>query len=205
MMIADEDDGQSRSQHPYWYAKVLGVFHCNVRHRSTGQDDYERMDVLWIRWLGVDPDQRVGGRSRRLNRVGYVPDSDGPGAFGFIDPADVIRGCHLIPSFNEGTRDDLLTGASSVYDLDGEDYRYFSIMRFVDRDMAMRYRGGGIGHMNHGVQQDSQRPQVNDSDSGSEREQDDTSDEEFSSNNRSSDSESNTSESGDSDLELDAD
>lgn len=129
MMLADEDDG--RGQHPYWYAKVLGVFHCQVRLRSTLHDDYRRIDILWIRWLGVDPDRRGGGKIRRLDRVGYVPDFDGPSAFGFIDPADVIRGCHLIPSFNEGTRDDLLTGLSCVSDLDGEDYEYFSVMRYV--------------------------------------------------------------------------
>ncbi|KAG8898963.1 hypothetical protein FRC00_002093 [Tulasnella sp. 408] len=175
MMVADEDDG--RGQHPYWYAKVLGVFHCQVRLRSTLHDDYRRMDILWIRWLGVDPDRRGGGKIRRLNRVG----------------------------FSEGTRDDLLTGKSSVSDLDGEDYKYYSIMRFADRDMAMRYRGGGIGHMKHGFQQDAERPLVNDSESDSEREQNDISDDELSSDGRSSDSESNSSGLGDSDLDVDAD
>ncbi|KAG8962324.1 hypothetical protein FRC00_009791 [Tulasnella sp. 408] len=94
---------------------------------------------------------------------------------------------------------------SSVSDLDGKDYEYFSVMRFVDRDMAMRYHGGGIGHMKHGIQQDAEIPPVNDSDSDSEREQDDRNDEQFSSDDRSSASESNISGSGDSDLDIDAD
>lgn len=153
MLASDEDDG--KSQHQFWYARVLGIFHCEVRSHSSPQANYKRMDILWVRWLGVDPDRRGGTKHKRLDRVGYVPDSCKPGAFGFIDPADVIRGCHLIPTFHEGTRDDLLSGASSAFDVDGEDYQYYSVMRFVDRDMAMRYRGGGVGHVNqYGPQED---------------------------------------------------
>lgn len=62
----------------------------------------------------VDPDRRGGTNQRRLDRVGYVPDSKTPGAFGFIDPADAIRSCHLIPTFDEGTRGDLLQGTYCI-------------------------------------------------------------------------------------------
>ncbi|KAG8914957.1 hypothetical protein FRC01_003851 [Tulasnella sp. 417] len=223
MLASDEDDG--RSQHQFWYARVLGIFHCEVRRRSSPEANYERMDIMWIRWLGVDPDRKGGTNLRRLDRVGYVPDSDKPGAFGFINPADVIRGCHLIPTFHEGTRDDLLSGSSVAFDLGDEDYQYYSVMRFVDRDMAMRYRGGGVGHVNRygqpedmdcthddpdpatGQSLDVDEPLDSDQDlSDSEREMDsDMEEDEVSSDDGYDDSESELSESEDNELELDVD
>ncbi|KAG8911394.1 hypothetical protein FRC00_006579 [Tulasnella sp. 408] len=95
--------------------------------------------------MGADPDSRSGLNAKCLERVGYVPDVNGPGAFGFIDPADVIRASHLVPAFHHGTRSDLLSSSQSVaFDFngpEGEDYE------FSDRDMAMRNRGGGVGHI----------------------------------------------------------
>lgn len=54
------------------------------------------MDVLRVQWLGRDPDVRGGWKSKRLDRVRYVQDDDAsedghePGAFGFVDPHNVI-------------------------------------------------------------------------------------------------------------------
>ncbi|KAG9000858.1 hypothetical protein FRB90_011721, partial [Tulasnella sp. 427] len=114
--------------------------------------DWVRLDMLWIRWFGADPDERTGLKAKRLERIGYVPNGEEPGAFGFIDPADVIRACHLCPAFDQGTRQDLLHGSKSVaFDMAaddaGEDFELYYAMRFVDRDMAMRHRGGGMGHI----------------------------------------------------------
>lgn len=36
-----------------------------------------------------------------LDTVRFLPMAD-KGAFGFVDPADVLRGCHVIPSFTDG-------------------------------------------------------------------------------------------------------
>jgi hypothetical protein len=41
-------------------------------------------------------------------KIGFVPDSD-EFAFGFLDPAHIIRGCHLIPSFVDGKSTELLS------------------------------------------------------------------------------------------------
>jgi len=36
-----------------------------------------------------------------LDTVRFVPMAD-EDVFGFVDPADVLRGCHVIPSFADG-------------------------------------------------------------------------------------------------------
>ena len=96
--------------HPFWYATVIGVFHANVQHVGTNSRDYSvrRMEFLWVRWLGVVPDYAFGRHLARLPKIGFIPDSD-EFAFGFLDPSLVLRGCHLIPAFEDGRTTELLT------------------------------------------------------------------------------------------------
>ncbi|KAJ3002471.1 hypothetical protein NUW54_g5831 [Trametes sanguinea] len=99
--------------------------------------------------LGGDPEWESGWIAKRLERIGFVPQSD-EGAFDFLDPADVIRGCHLIPAFAEGRTRSLL-GPSMLArhasePQDDSDWERFYVNRFVDRDMFMRYLGGAVGH-----------------------------------------------------------
>ncbi|KZT38989.1 hypothetical protein SISSUDRAFT_1128360 [Sistotremastrum suecicum HHB10207 ss-3] len=151
---SDSEDGPTS----FWYAQVLGIFHVMARDRAAPTAEHRRIDVVWVRWLGNDPESPGSFKRKRLPRVGFVPqdpDADIAGedslaAFGFIDPADILRAAHLIPAFDHGRRTDLF-GAnmrSSVQPKDGTgDWQYFYVNQFVDRDMAMRYRGGGIGHV----------------------------------------------------------
>ncbi|KAJ7090534.1 hypothetical protein C8R44DRAFT_720233, partial [Mycena epipterygia] len=122
--------------HPYWYCQLLGNFHANV-HRVTPSDSTtpQSMDFLWVRWLGVEPGYRSGHKKARLPKVGFVPESD-PYAFGFLEPAQVIRGSHLIPDFSSGRTNDLLatravTAARAPDDTDHWVTFYVDI--FVDR------------------------------------------------------------------------
>ncbi len=41
-------------------------------------------------------------------KLGFVQNDEGQIPFGFLDPAHVVRGCHLIPAFNAGRTRDLL-------------------------------------------------------------------------------------------------
>lgn len=106
---ADDAEHQSTEDAPFtlfWFAEVLGIYHANVFVRSTGEK--QRFDFLWVRWLGNEPDDNPGGRSRRLMKLGFVQNDEGQIPFGFLDPAHVVRGCHLIPAFNAGRTRDLL-------------------------------------------------------------------------------------------------
>lgn len=103
--------------HPFWYARVLGVFHTKVLH--TGPQSQNRsiqhMEFLWVRWFGVVPKYRSGFSNARLPKIGFVPeddDADGTSPFGFLDPTLVLRGCHLVPAFAAGRTSDFLKTAS---------------------------------------------------------------------------------------------
>ncbi|KAG6376632.1 hypothetical protein JVT61DRAFT_1616 [Boletus reticuloceps] len=67
-------------------------------------------------------------------------------AYGFVDPVDMLRGCHLIPAFAKGW----MRPANTVLfplSKDSDHWKYYYINKFVDRDMLMRYHWGlGVGH-----------------------------------------------------------
>ncbi|KAF8228433.1 hypothetical protein L208DRAFT_1291363, partial [Tricholoma matsutake] len=86
--------------HPYWYARVLGVFHAKVMHSGPKSRNHsvQYMEFLWVRWYGIQPGYHWGLKGARLPKIGFIPDTN-DGAFGFIDPSLVIRGCHLVPCF----------------------------------------------------------------------------------------------------------
>jgi hypothetical protein len=127
MTLSHEDDGEAGESHQYWYARVIGIFHADVRHTgpSSSSNDPMRMDFLWVRWFGRDLSYRAGWEARRLHRVGFV---EGRGAFGFLNPADVIRGVHMIPAFAHGTTSELL-GPSIVRQPsdNDEDWLYYYV------------------------------------------------------------------------------
>ncbi|KAJ3778513.1 hypothetical protein FB446DRAFT_768429 [Lentinula raphanica] len=140
--------------HPYWYARVLRIFRVWVVSShptaSTSRSGPQEMIVLWVRWLGIDPEHLSGHQSARLPKIGFVDESD-PFAFGFLDPAHVIRGCHLLPAFDDKRTNGLLqTTEPTIARRPGEtdDWQFFYVGIFVDRDMYMRYfPGGGVGHL----------------------------------------------------------
>jgi hypothetical protein len=48
--------------HPFWYARVLGIFHLEVLHTGTDSQNgsVQHMEFLWVRWFGTEPDYRSG-------------------------------------------------------------------------------------------------------------------------------------------------
>ena len=109
-MVSSAETESQPDAHPFWYAAVLGVFHANVQHVGKHSRNYsiQRMEFLWVRWLGTVPDYSFGRRQARLPKIGFIPDSD-EFAFGFLDPSLVLRGCHLMPAFADGRTTELLT------------------------------------------------------------------------------------------------
>lgn len=97
------------SAHPFWYARVLGVFHAKVLHTGPQSHNHsiQHMEFLWVRWFGMEPGYSYGSTKARLPKVGFVPENE-PNAFGFLDPSLVLRGCHLVPAFADGRTSKLL-------------------------------------------------------------------------------------------------
>jgi hypothetical protein len=129
MMLAGDDD--ENDSHRFLYARVLGIYHTNVIYTGPGMLDYSsrRLDFLWVRWF-----QRSTARSPlwgdcKLDMVRFLPMAD-QHAFGFLDPKDVLRGCHMLPAF---TYDKLHRDGISMSKCvnDGNDWSEYYVGRFV--------------------------------------------------------------------------
>jgi len=59
MVHSREDDLQG---HPYWYARVLGVFHARVLHTGPAATNrsIQNMEFVLVRWFGRAPDHHSG-------------------------------------------------------------------------------------------------------------------------------------------------
>lgn len=134
IMVLSHEDQDEQDPHPYWYARVIGIFHAYVRHvgLASKSEEPQKMEFLWVRWFGRDMQHRGGWKSQRLHRVGFV-DSDNPEAFGFLDPNEVIRGVHMIPAFAHGHTSDLLAPSIARQAVENdEDWRFYYIGRCVE-------------------------------------------------------------------------
>ncbi|KIK32956.1 hypothetical protein CY34DRAFT_813946 [Suillus luteus UH-Slu-Lm8-n1] len=140
--------GEVAPSHPYWYARLLGIYHVETwLNVDGGQPVKQHLEFLWVRWLAPLRNHRSGIKHARLPKVAFVEESD-PDAFGFLDPGQVVRGVHLIPAFASGRGTSSLRYGPSLArpegDLDDWEEHYVGI--FVDRDMFMRYTHFGVGH-----------------------------------------------------------
>jgi hypothetical protein len=112
MVRSREDDPDA---HPYWYARILGIFHTRVLHTHPAATNrsVQNMQFLWVRWFGIEPGHQSGLKVGRLLKIGFIPESDDQ-AFGFLDPSLVIRACHLIPTFADGRTTELLRSGATA-------------------------------------------------------------------------------------------
>ncbi|KAH7917303.1 hypothetical protein BV22DRAFT_1135525 [Leucogyrophana mollusca] len=162
MLLSNTTSSGSANHHAYLYARVLGIYHVNAVYIGPGMVDYRshRIDFLWVRWYQC-VNEASGWDSSSLDRLRFPPTAE-EDAFGFVDPDDVLRGCHVVPQFSQGLRHLDGVGISPCAH-DHTDYQYYFVNRyvasssiqascqssfsFVDRDMFMRYHWGmGIGH-----------------------------------------------------------
>ena len=89
--------------HPNLYARVLGIFHVNAIYTGGNTPDPHptRFDLLWVRsFHTVSPGS---WDSHKLESIAFPPMAS-DGAFGFLDPKDVVRSCHIILNFASGKR-----------------------------------------------------------------------------------------------------
>jgi hypothetical protein len=103
MVLANPDDGADGSfKHTYKYARVLGIYHVDIVYVGPEMLDYQpiHMEFLWVRWYG-DVEEGFSWNALKLDCVQFPP-LISEHAFGFIDPSDVLRSCHIIPRFAQG-------------------------------------------------------------------------------------------------------
>lgn len=133
ILLLSEEDDDAMDYHRFWYARVLGIYHVEVKDRYARQTTWQRFEILWVRWFGRDSGQtRVGWEGKCLDRVGYIPDE--VGAFGFIDPSWVLRGIHLIPAFHGGRTTRYLSAPSEAADVENSstDWDYYYVNRYEE-------------------------------------------------------------------------
>ena len=115
MLLSHEEPNEEVGAHPYWYARVVGIFHVDIIH--NGSPNAQRIDFLWVRSFARDISFNAGWTAQRLHRVGFFnanDESESASAFGFLDPSVVIRSVHMIPAFAHGKTADLLYPSRSV-------------------------------------------------------------------------------------------
>jgi len=119
------------SDHPYLYARVIRIFHVNVVYTGGTMIDYSphKFEVLWVRWFEHDMSAPAGWAHSKLDRLRF-PSMAHDDAFGFLDPADVVRGCHIIPAFAAKKRYADGKGLSSCA-MDSGDWRSYYVNRYA--------------------------------------------------------------------------
>jgi hypothetical protein len=113
-MIFSGESNDNKHAHPYWYARILGIFHAHVLHvgpQSTSSQP-QKIEFLFVRWFGHHVKQRAGWKARHLYQVSFLAENSD--AFGFVDPAHVVRAAHLIPAFAADKTSDLLPLPSQI-------------------------------------------------------------------------------------------
>ena len=112
--------------HPYAYAQVLGIFRVDVLHGPTMSDEVS-MNVVWVHWFKIDKTHRAGWKAKRLYRLKFAPSLE-DGAFGFLDPDDIVRGSHLIPGFALGHQAHSPSTPASIWDPEaGSDWETYYV------------------------------------------------------------------------------
>ena len=78
---------------PFLYGHVLKIFHANVVYKGPGMSDYIpwQLYLLWVQWYDLEPATKRGKSTTpyELDRLVFPPVSR-QGAFGFLDPSDVL-------------------------------------------------------------------------------------------------------------------
>ncbi|TRM55174.1 hypothetical protein BD626DRAFT_606624 [Schizophyllum amplum] len=105
-VLSSEDE-----EHPYWYGRLLGVFHAKVYDLAARQVNRcmaVEMQFAYVRWFRLEPTP-WGFKAKRQPRLRFF-DAEDPQAFGFIDPKDIVRAAHIVPAYAHGTTDSYLAG-----------------------------------------------------------------------------------------------
>lgn len=126
-MLATTEDDQD---HPFLYARVLGIYHANVVYTGGNSQNHEarRFEFLWVRWYQYQG-PNVRWSDSKLDLVSFPPIAS-EGAFGFVNPDNVLRACHIIPVFSGGKKHQDGVGLSRCAH-DAHDWSQYYVNRWV--------------------------------------------------------------------------
>jgi hypothetical protein len=102
MCLREPEGKEPADAHRFVYTRVLGIYHVNILYRGRGSLDLRkrRFDFLWIRrYQALEPTSS----SNLLDRLQLLPLTN-QDAVGFLDPANALRACHIIPRFAYGQK-----------------------------------------------------------------------------------------------------
>lgn len=123
-VLSHDDDGL-----PYWYARLLGVFHAKVydlAERAVKQSTPVEMQFAYVRWYRLERTP-WGFAAKRQPRVRFL-DAEDPEAFGFINPKDIVRAAHIVPAFAYGKTYEYLPGETIARAPgDQEDWKFYYV------------------------------------------------------------------------------
>ena len=90
--------------YPFLYVCVLGIYHPNVTFAGDDIQNYQarQFEFLWVHWYRYQG-QNVQWRDLKLDVLSFPPVTS-DGAFGYVDPGNVLRACHIIPAFSSGEK-----------------------------------------------------------------------------------------------------
>jgi hypothetical protein len=131
ILLGNNDDPETCTDHHFLYARVLGVYHVNVIYTGAGMLNYnpKKIYFLWVRWFEHNESRSGGWQGLQLDSVSFPPMAT-EGAFGFVDPRDVLRGCHINPAFAGGkARLDNINLSRCAGD--AEDWSRYHVNRYI--------------------------------------------------------------------------
>ena len=130
------------------------TYHVNVVYTGPGCRNHcpRRLHFLFAHYFDVDASG--GFESQRLDSVRLSPTYD-VNSFCFLDPAQVLRGCHIIPAFSSGRLMDMMlyTGWRALREFvddsaplsrsvrDGDGFCKYYVNRYVVVGSVQRPRG----------------------------------------------------------------
>lgn len=126
MMLHRPESEQDRDR--FCYARIIGIYHANVQYIGPGMKDYmpQQMDFLHVRWFERVPEQDLHG----LDALRFIQ-ADDPASFDFVDPTDIVRGCHLIPAFRHGRHHREETAMPPTSIARDEEWKYYYVNRYA--------------------------------------------------------------------------
>jgi hypothetical protein len=101
VLAVSSEENDSTLVDKFRYARVLGVYYANIVV-GPGMLDYQprRIEFLWVRWY-ENVGMRSGWDAQKLDQLRFPSAANGD-SYGFIDPNDVLRCCHIVPAFAKG-------------------------------------------------------------------------------------------------------